>query len=557
MDLSDVGTIEKRFQALQTTSIRSPLELEAWFLEESRFLMELSEAMMGHYVGYCQNTADLELRERHLHDERVVKPLVERYERQLSDFALNHPLIDSISNGFARLVSLKRQRTRVDSTANYELASREGELIARHNRLKAQLTVHWDGLPHTVHQMRMHASSSERNTRQRAWLAIKQARHTIRDELDDVMDELIRLRHQMALNAGFRNYLDYQFAKKNRDYSIFENRQFHDVVESQIIPVLRNHVQTRQLGLGLTSCRPWDRSFLKESGVSEPLQLDEDGLCEGVLRMLTRLDKDIATLFRTMRMSGLVDLGARLHKTGTFMAPMHTSRTSFLQMNACWQDSDIMTLIHELGHCFHNHQYRHINYLTYRRPPQEVAELASIGLEYLILDKLDEFYPSKAPFEAAVSARILHGLESIALSSMLDKFQHWLYKNPEHTRQERQQTYLSLIQRFTHVECELTGFEDEVGYEWQEFPHLYVVPLYMIEYAIAELGAIQLWEAYQCHGQVALERYKAALQLGNTKSVREVYRALGLDFDFSADGVKKCVRRLAMLPSLGGMQHLM
>jgi oligoendopeptidase F len=64
------------------------------------------------------------------------------------------------------------------------------------------------------------------------------------------------------------------------------------------------------------------------------------------------------------------------------------------------------------------------------------------------------------------------------------------------------------------------------------------VPFYYIEYGIAQLGAIGLWMQYQKNPKQALQNYINALSLGGTKTLPELYKAAGLEFNLSPDYIK-------------------
>ena len=73
---------------------------------------------------------------------------------------------------------------------------------------------------------------------------------------------------------------------------------------------------------------------------------------------------------------------------------------------------------------------------------------------------------------------------------------------------------------------------------WQRQLHLFEVPFYYIEYGIAQLGAIGMWMQYQQNPTQALENYMNALALGGTKTLPELYKTAGLEFNFSPKYVK-------------------
>ena len=62
------------------------------------------------------------------------------------------------------------------------------------------------------------------------------AARRIRQGLDALWDEMFQLRQQVAKNAGFEDFRDYIFKAKMRDYGPDECFEFHDRVESEVVP---------------------------------------------------------------------------------------------------------------------------------------------------------------------------------------------------------------------------------------------------------------------------------------------------------------------------------
>ena len=83
-----------------------------------------------------------------------------------------------------------------------------------------------------------------------------------------------------------------------------------------------------------------------------------------------------------------------------------------------------------------------------------------------------------------------------------------------------------------------SGLESYRSNAWQRQLHLFEVPFYYIEYGIAQLGAIGMWMQYKKDKNAALENYCNALSLGGTKTLPELYKTAGLDFDFSPEKIK-------------------
>lgn len=119
----------------------------------------------------------------------------------------------------------------------------------------------------------------------------------------------------------------------------------------------------------------------------------------------------------------------------------------------------------------------------------------------------------------------------------IDAFQHWLYGNPGHTADARRAAWLDVRDRFSGGVIDWTGLDEERSYLWHRQLHLFEVPFYYIEYAIAQLGALQLWVKAKADPAAALAGYKRALALGGSRPLPELFAAAGLTFDFSADTI--------------------
>ncbi|WP_394803533.1 M3 family metallopeptidase [Niabella hibiscisoli] len=120
----------------------------------------------------------------------------------------------------------------------------------------------------------------------------------------------------------------------------------------------------------------------------------------------------------------------------------------------------------------------------------------------------------------------------------IDKFQHWVYENPNHTREERLQNWQRILTEFTPASLDVTGLEAYRNYSWQRQLHLFEVPFYYIEYGIAQLGAIGLWQQFQKDKEQALHNYTNALSLGGTRTLPQLFEAAGLQFDLSPAHIK-------------------
>src|SRR5690606_2367911 len=121
----------------------------------------------------------------------------------------------------------------------------------------------------------------------------------------------------------------------------------------------------------------------------------------------------------------------------------------------------------------------------------------------------------------------------------IDKFQHWIYTHPEHTVEERKAYWLELGREFGTGMVDWTGYEMAQAYAWQKQLHLFEVPFYYIEYGMAQLGALAVWRNYLNDKKTAVQQYKEALSLGYTKTIGEIYKTAGIEFNFSSSYIKE------------------
>jgi oligoendopeptidase F len=201
-------------------------------------------------------------------------------------------------------------------------------------------------------------------------------------------------------------------------------------------------------------------------------------------------------------------------------------------MNAAGMDSDVRTLLHEAGHAFHAIESRNDPQLAYRSAPIEFCEVASMSMELVAMDFLTEFYPNPADHARAKRKQLESLVGLLPWIACVDAFQHWIYTHPNHTHDQRNDQWLTITDRLT-VRTDWTGHETAHKLSWHRQRHLWSVPLYYVEYGIAQLGALQLWANYLKDPKAAITAYRRALALGGSRPLPELFASAGIRFDFS------------------------
>ena len=168
----------------------------------------------------------------------------------------------------------------------------------------------------------------------------------------------------------------------------------------------------------------------------------------------------------------------------------------------------------------------------------EIAEVASMAMELFSMDNWEVYFANPEDLKRAKAHQLERVITIFPWVATIDKFQHWVYENPDHSEEDRTTAWVKVLNEFSSDVIDFSGLEEYRKYGWQRQLHLFEVPFYYIEYGIAQLGAIGLWMQYKIDKDTALNNYMRSLGLGGTKTLPELYRAAGLEFDFSPGHIK-------------------
>lgn len=361
-----------------------------------------------------------------------------------------------------------------------------------------------------------------------------------KDKLNDLFNELIQLRHQIAVNAGFENYRDYKFEALGRfDYTKEDCFAFHRSIKSEIVPLVRQIQQKKLTKLGKGQFKPWDTDLDPDG--SAPLKPFSSGqeMLKGTINILRKIDPYFGNCIAAMEAMNYLDLDSKPGKApGGYNYPLYEIGVPFIFMNAVGAHRDLVTMVHESGHAVHSFLSRDLELTGYKNLPSEVAELASMSMELLTMEGWSEFY-NETDLKRAKKEQLETVLTILPWIAQIDEFQHWIYENPAHTIDERTEKWLSLGKEYGANLTDWTGYEEVRAFSWQRQMHLFEVPFYYIEYGFAQLGAIGVWKNSLNDFDKAIKDYKEALKLGYSKSIPDIYKTAGVSFKFSQSYIKE------------------
>jgi oligoendopeptidase F len=527
-------------------------ELEAWLLDWSELSAALDEESAKRYIAMTCHTDSAEAEAAYLQFVEQIEPRLKPRQFKLTELYVKHPARSRLPQDRYKVFDRDAQlHVELFRSENVPLETEEAKLSQQYQKISGSLTVQFRGEEKTLVQMGRYLEETDRNLRQESWEIVAKRRLQESEKFDGIFDKLIELRQQIGRNAGFNNYRDYAFRKMGRfDYTAADCERFHSAVETEVVPVVRELQEQRRTQLGLATLRPWDLSVDPlNRGPLHPFE-KVDQLVTRTQKIFAKLDPELSTGFQKMQEWKLLDLANRKGKApGGYQSALPEARAPFIFMNAIGIQRDVETILHEAGHAFHSLATRDEDLYAYRGAPIEFCEVASMSMELLGNDFLEEFYAE--PDANRARKTHLEGIITILpWIATVDAFQHWIYTHPGHSRSEREAAWIGLMNRFGGS-VDWSGYEPARGRLWQRQLHIFIHAFYYIEYGIAQLGALQVWSNSRRDKNRAVLDYKNALRLGGSRTLPELFAAAGCKFDFSRATVAPLVglvrRELATL----------
>ncbi len=568
IDLGDWPQIAPLFDQLETraASTKSAAGLEKWLLDWSELNAALDEEASRRYIAMTCHTDNADAEKSYLHFVEHVEPQLKPRQFALEKIYVAHPSrVELLAIGTPSIARPEPQSAGPSNARrsgaryavfdrdvknhvelfrpeNVPLETEEAKLSQQYQKLIGAQTVNFRGEEKTLVQMGRYLEEPDRALRQEAWELVAKRRLQDVEKGEEIFDALIKLRTQIAKNAGFENYRDYTFRQKCRfDYTPENCLQFHDAVEKEIMPAVREIQNERKRQLKLEKLRPWDLAVDPQNRAALKPFAEVGEMVSRTQKIFDRLDPELATNFRQMQDLKLLDLANRKGKApGGYQSTLNEARVPFIFMNAVGLQRDVETLLHEAGHAFHAQATRGEDLYAYRGAPIEFCEVASMSMELLGNEFLEEFYSTPE----ANRARKAH-LEGIIgffpWMATVDAFQHWIYTHAGHTRAERKAAYLKILDRFGG-DVDWSGHEAMRAHSWQRQLHIFIHPFYYVEYGIAQLGALQVWANSKADKAKALADYKKSLALGGSRPLPELFAAAGCQFQFDAATIKPLIQ---------------
>ncbi len=532
-------TLQPVFARLETESLSAD-NIGEWLTRYSDLEKTIYEAVSRAYRAKAEDTTDETVEAAFLNlIEHVLPPAkmaANRLEQKIA--AVPSALIPTDSLEWSRRV---RANLEIFRAENVPLETELDKLGVEYDKTIGAFGVTVGGEELTLYGAFAKLQEPDRNLRETVYRALLTRWDLSRAKLEELFMQMLHLRRRIAQNAGFADYRAYVWKQKARfDYSPYDCLELHQSILKEVVPLLSDEMESHRAALNLQTLRPWDVDV--DSASRPPLKpyADAADLEQTTQRVFHSLDPALGELFKSL-MTGDLDLESRKGKGPGGFCDFHPlTRKAYIFMNAVGTHDDVQTLLHEGGHAFHALLSDRAQPLFWNlHGPMEFCEVASMGMEMLAQPHLERAKGGFYSAEDARRARRDHLLEAVVkflpYMTVVDAFQHWLYVDAalDVTINQINAAWADLHRRYL-PDVDFAGIEEGMAFRWQRQSHLFTAPFYYIEYGIAQLGAVQVWQNATRDEISAVQQYRAALERGNTAGLRELFQTAGLRLAFDA-----------------------
>ena len=544
LEPSDWAQVQPLFETLLERKLDDIKALCAWLDDYSELMSVLREHGARVNINKACDTESDDIDAAFMHWVEQIQPKLKPVMSQLQKKLLaSKHTAELPAKRFEVLLRDWQADVDLFCEANVPIQTKLTKLASKYDKHMGRLAVQWQGRELTLQQLAKVQEDPDRSAREQAWMLDAEQRLSIRDKVDTIYSKQVALRQEMANNAGKSDYIAWEWHNKHRfDYTAQDCAAFCDAIAQVCVPMVRRLNQKRQAALGVDTLRPWDTTVDAQNRAAlAPFDTDDaSGLIDGCRAIFQTLNPSLAEDFSTLKTGRNLDLVSRKGKRGGgFQASLTESRQPFIFMNAAGRQADVRVMLHEAGHAFHYMWASATDPLVFlQHAPIEFCEVASMAMELFGAPHFDHFYAGDQAASRRAQTDHLEGIiRFFPWMAAIDRFQHWVYANPTHSADQRTAAWNNITDtygtRHGGAGVDWSGLEDQRDAYWQRQIHLLHYPFYYVEYGIAQLGALQLWQRYRKDRDTALAGYRRALALGGTRKLPKLFEAADIRFDFT------------------------
>ncbi len=420
---------------------------------------------------------------------------------------------------------------------NVDLETKLNKVLADYTKLTGGAFFEVEGQKYPLAHIKKFMVSPDAKLREASYRSFTGWYLAHKGELDAIFDQALQFRTQMGKNLGHANFIPLAYQKMRRvDFGPEEVASLREQIREVLVPLATKIREWQAKSLKVSKVTVWDMDYFPEWQLGE-LRVPIEAQTTAAVKIYRQLSPKLADHFQRMVDHELIDVPARKGKApGAFCTGFYDYRVPYIFLNSVGEASDVTTMLHESGHAFQGWESRDIELLELSHPTLEACEVHSMGMEFLAYPYYEEFFTDKD----AELYRRRHLAESIMLLpyiAMVDEFQHLIYSGQAEGAEGRSRAWEALEDKYLPG-VDFGDLKEWKRNRWIRQLHIFQVPFYYIDYAIAQVGAWQLWVQSIGDKDAAIENYLNLCRLGGTLTLKDFFKAGKLRLPFEKGMLK-------------------
>lgn len=482
----------------------------------------------------------------------------EFYEKEREYWDEYSPLYDELNSNFYKAIVssnfkediIKDFGEQFFNIASYSLKSfspkiikdlqEENRLCSQYTKLMAGAKINYKGEVYNLSKLGKYMLGKDREERRTSSEAYYGYFKDNQEKFEELFDKLVKIRTNIANKLGFEDFVELGYIRMMRtDYNEKMVEKFREQVLEYIVP-LANKIYKRQAErLNLEKLTYIDENFEFLSGNATP-KCSSREIIENGKKMYKELSSETSEFFNFMLENELMDLVTKEGKgAGGYCTYIPNYKSPFIFSNFNQTADDIDVLTHEAGHAFQLYMSRDIDMPEINFPTYESCEIHSMSMEFITWPWMELFFK-----EDSEKYRFIHmssAIKFIPYGIVVDEFQHYVYKQPDLSKEERRNVWRNLEKKYLpHKDYSGCEFLENGGW-WFKQGHIFKNPFYYVDYTLAQICALQFWKKIREDKKGGWDDYINICKVGGRKSFLEIIKIGNLKSPFEEGCVSSVI----------------
>ena len=420
---------------------------------------------------------------------------------------------------------------------------KENKLMSKYTKLLASAKINFKGEELNLSGLYKYMLSDNKEEREEASKAYYKYFEDNEERFDDIYDQLVKIRHNIAKKLGFDNFVELGYIRMDRtDYNPEMVVNLRKQILEFIVPLCNKLYEHQANRLNLDKLTYIDENIEFIDGNAN-IKGDSKYIIENGIKMYNELSKETKEFFDFMLENELMDLETKHNKSAggycTYI-PEYKAPFIFSNFNGTSEDMDVLT--HEAGHAFQLYMSRYIEMQEINFPTLDSCEIHSMSMEFITYPWMDLFF--KDDTNKYKFAHLCSAIKFLPYGVVVDEFQHIIYENPNMSKDERKKVWRELEKKYLphrdYAGCEIL----EKGCWWFKQGHIFKDPFYYIDYVLAQICAFQFLKKMNENKEQGWEDYLRICEIGGTKSFLEIVKTGNLISPFEDKCIESIITNL-------------